>query len=70
MHGVVNCFLVSDSRQQIHANIQPGLFDSVARALERLPAVAGADAAGVSQQQLAGHRRTGGDRSAIVYTRR
>ena len=61
--GYVVCnfvVVVSDGREQIHANIQLSLPNPAARTLERLPSVACADATRVPQQQLAGHSRTRG----------
>ena len=47
-------FLVSKHGERIHADLQPDLYDAVGGPLVGLPAVLGADAAGLSLQQL-GH---------------
>ena len=49
---------VSSRRWEIHANLQPRLSHHVDGALERLPAVACTDAAGLPVRQLAGAWRT------------
>jgi len=59
-------FIVSDGREQVHADIQPGLSNSAARTLEWLPTVAGTDASRVPQQQLACHRGTRGNASVFI----
>ena len=59
-HKLVFSTAVSRDRQQISAHLQFGGYDPAAGPLGRLSAVAGARSAGVSVEQLAGHRRTPG----------